>query len=96
MSTQVPREAPRESSSKLMFPVPEKRSRNWISERSFRVFRRLKRLSLAKSVVGRVGMFFGGLNFHDDYMQITQTWFSVGKIIAILIFVLIFNGVGPR
>ncbi len=36
------------------------------------------------------------INFHDDYMQITQTWFSVGKIIAILIFVLIFNGVGPR
>ncbi len=33
------------------------------------------------------------INFHNDYMQITRTWFSVGKFISMLIFVLIFNGV---
>lgn len=33
------------------------------------------------------------INFYDDYMQISRTWFSLVKFIFMLIFVLIFNGV---
>ena len=33
------------------------------------------------------------INFHDDYMQITRTWFSLSKFLLMLVFVLIFNGV---
>lgn len=33
------------------------------------------------------------INFHDDYMQITRTWFSLGQFLLMIPSVLLFNGV---
>ena len=58
-STLVTLAQPRERSSKLMAPVPEKRSRAVMPSKSTRLLSTLKRFSRAMSVVGRAVMLVG-------------------------------------
>ena len=53
ISTDVTAVHPLDSNSRLMLPVPEKRSRASVSSKSMILSNMLKRFSLAKSVVGR-------------------------------------------
>ena len=51
-----------EANSKLILPVPEQRSNTFVPSMGIMLPNKLNNPSLAKSVVGLTGKFFGGLN----------------------------------
>ena len=69
-STAVTCLAPRDTNSSPIEPVPAKRSSMRQSSKSIRLLRRLKRLSLAKSVVGLAVIFLGGDNRRPLYFPL--------------------------
>ena len=69
-STAVTCLAPRDTNSSPIEPVPAKRSSIRLSSKSRRLFKRLNRLSLAKSVVGRAVIFLGGDNRRPLYLPL--------------------------
>ena len=67
-STAVTDAHPRDSSSKLMAPVPANRSSAFIPSSSMRFSMTLKMFSRAKSVVGRAVMFLRRIAFFHIYL----------------------------